>query len=230
MISVQTNHPIAIDSDDHKHPEGIYYDNSLNDDFVRSVEEHFRKKISILDLGCAGGELITHMHKKGNRAVGLEGSDHCLNVRPAMIEEIGKEPAGLQNWKNFGNVILFTCDVTKEYSVFEDGKLLQFDLITCFDVIEHFKDEGLDSYFNMVDKHLSPDGLFVSSIHQRESYRHVGSKNTTEKINYHKSIHNREWWEQKLSEHFLIVEFPFSHSNRGHEKGHNDLFACKKKL
>jgi hypothetical protein len=82
----------------------------------------------------------------------------------------------------------------------------------------------------MVDKHLLPEGLFVNSIHRSESYRHVGSKNTPEKLNYHKSMHNREWWEQKLSEHFVIAEFPFSHSNRGQPKGHDDLFACKKKV
>ena len=230
MITLQTNNPVAIDSDDHKHPEGIYYDNNLNEDFVRSVEEHFKRKISILDLGCAGGELITHMHKKGNKAVGLEGSDHCLNIRPEMIEEVGREPAGLHNWKEYGNTILFTCDVTKEYSIFEDGKLLQFDLITCFDVIEHFNDQDLDSYFNMVNKHLLSDGLFVNSIHQSSSPRNKNSKNTPENLNYHKSMHNREWWEKKLSEHFVTVEFPFSHSNRGHPKDHHELFACKKKV
>jgi len=233
MFTVVTEHPVAVNSDDHKHPEGIYYDNNLNAGFVESVEDYFedknKKSINFMDLGCAGGALVCEMHKRGHISIGLEGSDHCLNIRPEMVEEVGMMPAGHENWKEYGNKILFTCDVTKPFEVQFNNNIFTFDLITCWDVIEHFLDEDLDVYFANVDKHLKAGGIFAASIHMRKSHRNKNSKNTPSDLNYHKSMHGREWWEQKLKEHFNLIPFPFLVSNRGHVPDHSEIFACTKK-
>ena len=233
MFKVVTDYPLAVESDDHKHPEGIYYDNNLNLGFVESLENYFDnkdiKQIYFMDLGCAGGELVCHLHKKGHLTVGLEGSDHCLNIRQEMVEEVGMLPAGHKNWQEFGNKILFTCDVTKKYQVLLNDAPFKFDIITCWDVIEHFNDEDLDTYFNLVNNHLKDSGLFVSSIHMGESKRNTNSKNTPVELNYHKCVHGKDWWNNKLSEHFKLIDFPFTESNRGHPAHHQDLFACVKK-
>ena len=230
MFKVITNHPVAEDTDDHKHPEGIYYDNNYNAGFVESFENYFNgRKLNIMDLGCAGGELICRLNERGHTAVGLEGSDHCLVIRPEMVEEVGFMPAGHKNWEQYGNKNLFTCDVTKPFTVTFNDENFKCDFITCWDVIEHFYDEQLDQFFNNVNNHLEDGGMFTCSIHMGVSPRHNSSKNTPHGLDYHKSKHPREWWIEELSKHFKLLEnYPFVVSNRGLPAHHSDLFACTK--
>lgn len=230
MFKVITDHPIAVDSDDHKYPEGIYWDNNCDYTFVESFEKYFGdRKIKMMDLGCAGGELICRMHDRGHTAIGLEGSDHCLIVRPEMVDEVGILPEGRHNWQQYHAKNLFTCDVTKPFTVVYDEQPFKAEMITCWDVIEHFYDEQLDDFFVNVDNHLAAGGLFVSTIYMGTSTRKGSSKNTPEGLNYHKAVHDRQWWSSKLSEYFNLVPYPFDCSNRGHPPDHEELFACVKK-
>lgn len=75
MIKIITDHPLALDSDDHHYPDGVHLDNHFNMHFVNSVENVFKQKISILDLGCAGGAFVSDMSGRGHVAVGLEELD-----------------------------------------------------------------------------------------------------------------------------------------------------------
>jgi len=212
MITVETQHPVAEESLDHIHPEGVYIDNNLNSWWAINAENYFGageggRRINFLDLGCAGGLLVRYMHDRGHLAVGLEGSDHCLNVRPEMIDEVGHLPNGHENWKILGNKNLFTCDVTKEYTVLDANKPIHFDLITCWDVIEHFDPEQIDDFFRLVDKHLAKDGVFVATIALNESGRAATSKNTPANLNYHRSLFPAAWWETKLAEYFDRIDY-----------------------
>lgn len=90
MIQVVTEHSLAIDSDDHHHPDGVHFDNRCNDQFVQSVEQYFHyNKINFLDLGCAGGGLVVGMYNSGHDAIGLEGSDHCINFKKEYVDKLG---------------------------------------------------------------------------------------------------------------------------------------------
>ena len=213
MIKLKTKFPIALDSDDHIHPEGIYLDNNLNPEFLNSVLSFFRGHMNYLDLGCAGGELVCEMHRRGNTAVGLEGSDHCLNVREDMVKEMGTLPYGYKNWEEYHNEILFTCDVTKDYTLLEDGIQMEFDLITCWDVMEHFTPDAVDNFLKNVSTHLKPNGIFVASIALFGSGRSVVTEETLG-INYHKSVFPRKWWIEKIEKHLKKVTYPFSATNR----------------
>lgn len=215
MFNVKTDYPVAINSDDHKYPEGIYYDNNCNFKFVQDVEQYFNSKpINFMDLGCAGGELVCQIHKRGHNSVGLEGSDHCLNIRPDMIKEVGREPAGMQNWQIYGNKNLFTCDVTKPYEVIQDNNLFQCDLITCWDVMEHFEPDEVDMFLMQTHKHLKDKGIFIASIALFDSGRHAESQNTPAGLNYHKSVFNSYWWLKRLQNYFKQIAYPFSVTNR----------------
>lgn len=218
MITVKTDFPIAVDSADHIHPEGIYYDNSLHIPFVEQLEKYFPgEKINFMDIGCAGGELVCEMHRRGHKSVGLEGSDHCLNVREEMIEEVGFEPAGKKNWQQYANNILFTCDASKPFSVMEDGEQIKFDVITCFDVVEHFNPEDLDTFIQNVRGHLKDTGMFLATIALYPAGRHESSKNTPEGgVEYHKSVFPVVWWQDKFKENGMTeYEFTFDTTNRG---------------
>lgn len=216
MLQVITNYPIAIDSDDHKYPEGIYYDNNSNQAFIADVEKYFNDHISILDLGCAGGQLVCDMHQKGHVAVGLEGSDHCLNVRPQTVDEVGMLPYGHQNWKTYGNKILFTCDITKDYQIYDCDRPMKFDLITCWDVMEHFEPNAVPKFVELVKNHLKPNGIYVATIALFSSGRHQLSKNTPHGLEYHKSLFPKEWWLNQLAPQLQSIPYPFMCCNRSY--------------
>lgn len=217
MITVETNFPLAVDSDDHLHPEGVYIDNNVNPGFVYGIEQHYQgRKIDFMDLGCAGGGLVCEMAKRGHNAVGLEGSDTCLYPRKEFTEKVSL-PAGYANWQTYGHKRLFTCDVTKKYQVYEDGQPLQFDLITCWDVMEHFYPEQIEPFMRLVYNHLKPGGIFVASIALFDAGRHptlLAAEPDTHDINYHKSVYGPEWWLPQLEVFFSRIPFPFREPNR----------------
>lgn len=215
MIKLITEHHLAEDSDDHHHPDGVHLDNHFNLYFADSVEKHFNsQKISMLDLGCAGGALVSGMIERGHTAVGLEGSDHCINFTPDVILKLGNLPLGFANWKNYHNTNLFTCDITYDYEIQNNNELMQFDLITCFDVMEHFYENRIDKFLEMVHKHLKPNGIFVASI----ALFYMSKDKILEEgqVHYHKSVFPREKWLYELSKYFNQVQFPFVCDNRGH--------------
>lgn len=213
MIKVETDFPIAKDSLDHIYPEGVHFDNSLNIEFVKQVEELFKRKIKFMDLGCAGGQLACTMHERGHIGVGLEGSDHCTNE--ASFKKMHGVPAGYDNWKKYHNQILFNCDVTKKFTVSASAEPLSFDLITCWDVLEHFEPEQIDMFLINVVNHLSQDGLFIASLAHSSSGRHPGFEDTPDDLNYHRSIFAPNEWIEKFSKYLVQVNYPFTEYNRG---------------
>ena len=208
-VTVVTNNPIALHSDDHIHPCGVHLDNNLNPLFVQQAEQLFEgRKINFLDLGCAGGALVCNMHERGHNAVGLEGSDRALNP----TEDQGM-PAGYDNWQKYYNQILFTCDVTKEYDILENGSLMQFDLVTCMDVMEHFTEPELEIFMQMLTKHMKSTCVYVASIGMHDSLK-IGSDGQFTDINYHKLVMSHEWWLEKLTKYFNKIDSPFTEYNR----------------
>lgn len=206
MITITAEAPVALDSNDHIHPDGIYLDNNVNPAFVNDVEKYFNKKINFLDLGCAGGALVCELIDRGHNAVGIDGSDHCLILRKEAAYKLDLEkPYGYDNWQKYGNQRLFTADITKEFQLFENGEPMKFDLITAWDVMEHFYPERMDTFMEQVKKHLKPDGYFVASIAKFSLNKH--------NVEYHNCNFPDSWWIEKLSPHLNRVDYIFSSYN-----------------
>lgn len=223
MFNVVTNHPIALDSDDHNHPDGVHLDNYCNPQFIFDIEKYFdNKKIDFLDLGCAGGGLTVGLLERGHNALGLEGSDHCLNIKSDVIDKLGSMPLGYQNWVKYGNTNLFTCDITYDFTIIKDAQLQQFDLITCLDVMEHFYEERIDKFLEMVCKHLKPNGLFIAVV----ALFHLEKNKILEEGNviYHKSLFTHEQWCDIYSKYFEQKEYPFTCTNRDMRSGNDHLY------
>lgn len=207
MITINAEAPIALDSDDHINPDGIYLDNNVSVRLVEEIEKFFQRKINFLDLGCAGGALVCELIDRGHNAVGIDGSDHCLNFRQEAADKLNMaKPLGYQNWQTHGKSRLFTADITKEFQLFDNGEPMTFDLITAWDVMEHFFPERVDVFMQQVKKHLKPNGYFVASIAMFSLNKH--------NVEYHKSNFPSEWWIERLSPHSRRVEYPFAHCNR----------------
>jgi 2-polyprenyl-3-methyl-5-hydroxy-6-metoxy-1,4-benzoquinol methylase len=214
MTVVKTQHPIAVDSLDHKYPEGVYFDNNVSTRFVEELEAYFgNRKINFLDLGCAGGALAIFMHERGHKSIGIDGSDGCLNVKQEVINQYGGIPYGHYNWVKYVNEVLHTADVTKDYDIVDDNELVRFDAITCWDVMEHFEPDTVDNFLRQVYKHLKDDGVFMASIAMFPSGAHKEWADQPN-IQYHKSLFKKDWWMEKLTKYFTVERFPLSVCNR----------------
>ena len=60
VITLETDYPVvAIDSPDHIAYAGTVVDNRTEENYVRNIKEYFGENLKVLDLGCAGGQMIT---------------------------------------------------------------------------------------------------------------------------------------------------------------------------
>ena len=159
-ITLQTNHPIAFNSPDHLMPWGTRRDNHTNPKFIEEIHQYFKLKhevdnFNFLDLGCSGGQLVVDLHNNGNIAVGLEGSDYSVKHQRA-------------NWPEYHNKILFTCDVTKPYTIYNNSEKVEFDMITAWEVVEHIHPDDLSAFFLQISNNLKFGGVFLASISTKE--------------------------------------------------------------
>ena len=153
MITVKTNKNIAFDSLDHMHPFGVVRDNNSNSYYIQEVKKHFNnEKISVMDLGCAGGQIIVDHSNLGDIAVGLEGSSNVFRG------------VGRSNWESLFNKNLFLCDVTENFDISFEENPLKFDYIQMWEVLEHIPEQKLPSLLSNIKKHLKSDGIFCGSI------------------------------------------------------------------
>jgi len=190
-FTVKTDHPVALDSNDHLNPWGTQYDNTRSPRFVMACERHFPgQKLKYMDLGCSGGGLILDFLLRGHQAVGLEGSDFSLLTRRA-------------EWRMLGNRNLFTADITKPFQVLlPDGSPYQAQVISSWEVLEHIKEEDLPQLFANVLNHLTPGGYFMGTISLRDDI--------VNGVSYHPTVKPQAWWDEKFNE--LGLPFSTDHS------------------
>lgn len=240
MIEVKTDHPLAVDIVDHIYPDGILFDNNSNFDYIGEVEQSFSgRKLKVLDLGCAGGQLAVDFFNRGHKSVGIEGSDYAITYR-------------LHNWPGYHNKCLFTADLRFPFEIIEDGEPMKFDFINSWEVFEHIPHKSLETFFYNIQRHLHPDGLFVGSVATGHSNRYVirgsgqpdqevGNEQnfyvdmqamliygpklgsdwgiprpiTTEQlvegnlVAYHQSVFQPEWWAQTMRHYFRVGAYPY---------------------
>ncbi len=154
-VALRTEHPLADSSLDHLHPAGTAHDNSTNRYFVLFMNRWVRKQHpgaqpAMLDLGCAGGQLVRDFHDMGWLAVGLEGSNYSQTHRRA-------------NWPELGNRNLFICDITQPFTLTQAGTPISAHLITAWEVLEHIPPEALPQLLDNIQRHLAPGGMFIAT-------------------------------------------------------------------
>lgn len=154
-VRLETAHPVAYESPDHINPSDTKRANSTNKKFLTFMTDRVRghgakPPFRILDLGCAGGQLVSDFREFGWIAVGLEGSDYSLKHKRA-------------NWPALGGKNLFTCDITKPFRLNADAAPMEFHLITVWEVLEHIHQNDLPSVFTNIISHLKPGGYFIAT-------------------------------------------------------------------
>ena len=198
-FSLNAKKDIAFDSSDHLCPVGCINDNYTSIGLISQVFKYFgNKKISVLDLGCAGGQFIVDFINRGCDAIGLEGSSNTLNG------------VGENNWEKYHNKNLFLCDITEEYQLYQDEEPLKFDYIHSEEVFEHISEDKIDSMLLQIKKHLKDDGICSFGISLIDDNR------VLDKVTYklHQSVFPGIWWRDKLIENgFKILDSGINNDN-----------------
>lgn len=180
MFKLEASQIIAFDSPDHLVPHGTANDNSKNKQFNKFVYDYFngsilRQAIRFIDIGCSGGGLVEDFVNDGHIAIGLEGSDYS---------QVHKRAA----WATIPNN-LFTCDVSKLYQVYYNDEPFLADVISAWEVMEHFKPEDVPCVIEQISKHLKVGGLFIASISLSAQNNEI----------WHQCVRDREWWNSQFT-------------------------------
>jgi SAM-dependent methyltransferase len=178
VYTVQTDFPIAVDSNDHKVPGGTRHDNSREQKFNDRLypllaDLGFTAPYCGADLGCAGGGFVKSVIEDGHDAIGLEGSDYSLIRKRAEWATIPDR--------------LFTCDITKFFQVYKDGQPARFDFLTSWECLEHLEEKDLPSFCANLIAHLAPNGIFCASISRQHGF-------------HHRTVQNATWWKRMFVE------------------------------
>ena len=190
---LETEHPVALHSDDHKHPYGTAQDNTRSHRFVTKCAALYPDGLSMADLGCAGGGLVLDFLLSGYRAIGLEGSDYSLRT-------------GRAAWRLVPDH-LRTCDVARPFTIRDGagGEPSRFQLLTAWEVLEHIKEGELPQLFQNVHAHLAEDGTFAGSINcLADEDKGTGAQ-------YHVTIRDHGWWLATFEQHGFVpfMDHPF---------------------
>ena len=192
-IELDTKYPVAYESNDYLVPHGTVRDDTRYPRFIHDCEMYFkeREKLAFVDLGCSSGGIVLDALLRGHEAVGLEGSDESFKQQRAQWRIIPKN--------------LFTCDITKPFTLKKDGKLKEFDVISAWEVLEHIKEEDLPVLLENIKKHLNTGGIFIGSIANWDDIDEETG------VNWHVNLHPYEWWRDRFVEvGFEIITEAFS--------------------
>ena len=137
---------------------------------------HFNldEKSFVLDFGCGKGPYVHALRYYEIPAVGIDIAESAI-----------KNPIGLAN---------------KNIFLENDLQFMKYDLIICYDVMEHLEENQLDSFIQNLKKY-SNKYLLCSICFFNDPNYNLDST--------HKIMKSRFWWTRKIEEHgFKLLETP----------------------
>ncbi len=189
---LETDYPIAKDSNDTLVPKGTTSDDTRYPRFIRRCEDLFctkeKKSLAFLDLGCSGGGMVLEALLRGHYALGLEGSDASLVQQRAEWRLIPEH--------------LKTCDIAKPFRLKdpETNQPLVFDVVTAWEVLEHIPAEQVQQLIDNIFDCLLPGGYFIASIASKPDLDPVT------KVDYHVNLQPIAWWQEQFENKGFVIE------------------------
>jgi len=213
-FKIKTNFPVALDSLDHLNPVGTT-GNNTSIPLIEEIEQYFEnEKINMCDLGCAGGQFVVDFHNRGHSAIGLEGSDYSIHNN-------------VDNWLQYHNNILFTCDIEHLFSVQDENNTnIKFKCISAWEVLEHIKPYRLNTVLKNIYDLLDDDGIFIGSISLIPCVIQNG-------VDLHQSRYTQDKWINELFPRIGLqcFEYPFKNLvNRTYVDMGYSFSICAKKI
>lgn len=137
-----------------KNPASFPYPNNKfikekSDPYKKFIIKNFfpsDKNINILDLGCGYGIFLNTCKEAGYKnTFGVEVIEKCL--------EFAREKFGIKTISN---------SEIEDFLEFQEDA--SFDVITAFDVIEHFRKDKILKLFNLIYRKLRNNGRFIMQV------------------------------------------------------------------
>ena len=198
-MKVISDFEYCVDSPDFTDPVGAVNDDTTNKEYIEDMEKFFDgKKITTLELGCAGGRIVMDLIERGHNSYGLEGTPYPRQKnRPA--------------WVKYYNKNLFNCDLSKPFTLLDDnGDLMQFDVISHWEFLEHIPVESLDLLLANLYRHLKPDGVILCGVSPWGPTTDPKHGHVYKDVVHHQACFMQEEWNEKYFNRFFEVhEYPF---------------------
>jgi 2-polyprenyl-3-methyl-5-hydroxy-6-metoxy-1,4-benzoquinol methylase len=223
-MNIETEYPNAVGPDfDYPH-QGASQNNHSNPIYLKELERVTKKQnFKYMDLGCAGGQSVVDLYKKGYIACGVEGSDLQKMLSESQLRSkpeprfLGDTESHIEdvhhNWLTYKDVCLFKADITKPFTIKEKNNIQKFDVITAWDVLEHPQPDDIGQIIQNIKNHLEKDGIFICLINLVPSL-------------HHQCIKSKEWWLKLFNQYgFEDIGFTINASPRHTQNplGSNDL-------
>lgn len=144
--------------------------------FIQIGRQHFgRPTFSVLELGSGGGDFFSFL-----RALGIE--DYLgVDLNPIAFRSSpyirGRE----------AHFRLLNLQEPIDFAA-------RFDLVCCFEVLEHIREDKLDSVLATIRRHMGPASLFL------------GSASTEEDHDVHVTVKERSFWLDRFAAHGLVPD------------------------
>lgn len=126
--------------------------NQVKLDYVlKRIKRYIRPDFSVCDIGIGDGYTLMWMYAANLKVTGIDIAEFSIDY----LRELFKQ-------KDF-NINLIHGDISK--IKLEEN---QFDIVTCFDVLEHTPPDGLSSSIESIKKLLKNGGLLIGTLPLRE--------------------------------------------------------------
>tara|TARA_R110000824_G_scaffold265390_3_gene454319 strand:- start:12618 stop:13292 length:675 start_codon:yes stop_codon:yes gene_type:complete len=200
-MKIKTEYPICFESLDYTAPIGAVNDDNSNPLYADEVESLFGRKISYLELGCAGATFIDLMVSKGHDAYGIDGTDHPLKVRRNA-------------WEKYYDTRLFTCDLSKPFEILDAPK---FDVVSAWEFMEHIPTDSLNFIMAKIYNMLDENGIVIFGISMAVTEHHLSV------------FPEKKWNEEIFSKLFIVNEYTLKNKYREDYIGdHKSFFTILK--
>lgn len=176
--TIETNIGIEnLETLGYQHHDALWFNEKEHNSYYNlavAINNLYPSVKNILEIGSGAGSLSNHLRNLNNNVsiVTLDGNKDTINS-PYILKE---------------NHFIIKTD--KEYNLEKDNQTIKFDLILCYEHLEHIEKSNLDVWFKMLNKHSHPNTVFLG---------------TASTLDYNPKVHvtleNKDWWINKFNEY-----------------------------
>lgn len=181
MIDQLIKENVGIDDHEfpgYQHHDGLWFGANEHNSYYKLAERIYQLYPSIkniLEIGSGAGSL-SHWLRWLNREYEIVTVDGNRNVLDS--------PYIINNYH-------FVIRTDQDYNLVNiKSQTIEFDLVLCYEHLEHIQRDALPKWFEMLNKHTHKDSVFLGSASTLDYNPRV-----------HVTLESKEWWQSKFNEY-----------------------------